>query len=193
MSRLAALLGFTALTLIGCRPSSPGDKTAAEANGLRSIPEARQFAAEFPDSIHFISHYTGSAGPPIWNSKVGLNGRYVLSMSFAIDFDQDRKTPSRVAEPRFHLRKVSGIKLRPDGSVGGISYSDHQTVFGADDWQRLIQADGDVSVVGFEIDTDRELEHFEEAWPSATNEANKPLVDDPYQRLCCVLAASFGS
>ena len=193
MPRIGSLSVFTALTLVGCKPPNSGNKAAAEANGLRVIAEARQFAAEFPDSIHFISHYTGSAGPPIWNSKVGLNGRYVLGMSFEIDFDPDRKKPSRAGEPKFHLREVSSIEIRPDGSVGGISYSGHQTVFGPDDWQKLIQADGDFSALGFEIDSDRQLEHFDEAWPSATNKANKTLVDDPYQRLCCVLAASFGS
>ncbi len=88
-------------------------------------------------------------------------------MSFQISFDPSRKTPVRAGQPEFHLRKVTGIQLNPDGTVGGVSYSGVQLTFGPDEWQRLIQARGDFSVIGIEINSDQPLEHFDEAWRSA--------------------------
>lgn len=75
-------------------------------------------------------------------------------MSFQITFDPSRKIPVRAGQPEFHLQEVSSTQLKPDGTVGGISYSGVQSTFGPDEWQRLIQAHGDFSVIGVKIDLD---------------------------------------
>lgn len=100
---------LTALTLSSCNPRA---QSAAVANGKAEIEVAREFNSLFPETQNFISNYSGSNGTPRWNSKVGLHGRYVLSVHFDIRFDQSRTHPERDGEVSFFLAEVEKARQR---------------------------------------------------------------------------------
>jgi hypothetical protein len=72
-------------------------------SGLETIPYASEFNQFFPGSDNFISYYTGQAGEPIWNSKAGLYGRYILSLQVKITFDETRTKIIGLDDPQFYL------------------------------------------------------------------------------------------
>lgn len=162
MSNATRMLVVLSLALTGC---DSANKSKAETNGVSGIPEAAQFAAMFPRADHFISYYTGTKGDPLWNSKAGVHGRYVIVMQFKIDFDPSRTKPTRTSPPRFFLREVSQITAKPDNKFN-TSYSSNQIQFGIGEWERLRKAGGDLSVLGIDIVTDRPIADFDQAWHS---------------------------
>ena len=139
---------------------------AAEANGISGITEVTQFAAMFPHADHVITHYSGTKGDSIWNSRAGIHGRYVIVLTFKIDFDPSRTQPTRISPPTFHLREIAKIEEMPDGKLDW-NYSKNQIRFGIDEWNRLRESGGDLSVLGIEVITDQPLKHFDEVWPEA--------------------------
>lgn len=137
----------------------------AEKNAAADIDEVRQFTALYPNARHFISHYTGTKGDPRWNSKAGIHGRYIVSMQFGIDFDASRTKPRRISPPTFRLLEISRIEEKANG-VFDASYSTNQVTFGLDEWKRLRESNGDLSVLGIKAITNQPLNHFDEVWPT---------------------------
>ena len=161
---LAPLCAIHCLVLAACDISNPAAQAAAEANGVSGIPEVKQFAALFRGADHFISRYSGSHGPIVWNSQVGLHGRYIVSLTFPIEFDATRTHPRRTGPATFFLREVSEVRTRADGTVAEVSYTTRQLKFGIEEWERVIKSGGDWSVLGFQVIKDKPIEHFEKAW-----------------------------
>ena len=139
--------------------------STAEANAIADIAEVKEFAAMYPGAKHFISHYSGTKGDPSWNSKAGAHGRYIIDMGFKIDFDPSRTKPKRSSPPVFHLREISRIEAKAGGGFD-TTYSKNQMEFGIEEWKRLRESGGDLSVLGIKAVTDQPLEHFDEVWPT---------------------------
>jgi hypothetical protein len=170
MHRYAPLVAVAAIccSVMSCHGPIFGDMAAAEANGVADIAEVREFVALCPQAQHVITHYSGTKGPTYWTSKAGIHGRYVLSVSFPIDFaDAGRIKPTRTGEPVFRLVEMSEIRVGTDGSLEGSGFTKTQLTFGPEGWRRLVEAGGDLSVLGIKVVTDQPLEHFEMAWPRA--------------------------
>lgn len=160
-----AILQIFALCLVfsACDVSSSvGDKQTAEKNGLSGIAIVKDFDDVFPGAFHWIGYYTGTKGDPRWNSEVGVHGRYVISMKFGIEFDSTRTMPTRTGVPKFFLREVATIDTRPGGGAS-IGYTQNQITFGIDEWNRLRDSGGDLSMLGFEVIEDRPIADFAQA------------------------------
>ena len=149
-ARLSILIAFTLMT--GCDQRSSRD--AAVANAIKSEPHVAAFDRLFPTAEHSISYYTGQYGQPRWNSTQLLYGRYELAMQFDIDIDRSGTQVTAIEPPHFwllhrqHVQQLSGgqriISYQPDGSME----------FGLAEWQRLVSAGGDLSVLGIQPITD---------------------------------------
>ena len=154
--RVFAILTFW--SVLFCTSCQIHEKSAAELNGVSEIDIACDFESLFPGSHHFISFYTGTKGDPIWNSKAGLHGRYVFSVTFGIGFDESRTHPYRIGEPSFFLRELDNIR------EDGYGYTDRQLEFGLTEWHQLVASNGDFEVVGFQMVPDQPLDGFEDVW-----------------------------
>lgn len=162
--RLTSMPVLACLTVAGCDVNTAGKKAEAESNAVSGITEVTQFDAMFPNSDHFISHYTGRKGDSLWNSKAGVHGRYVVVLTFKIDFDPSRTKPKRISPPLFYLREISRIESKPDGTFDA-TYRSNQIEFGIDEWTRLRESGGDLSVLGIRAVVDQPLKNFDEVWP----------------------------
>jgi hypothetical protein len=163
---LAPLCAIHCLVLAACDMPNPEAMATAQANGVSEIPEVSQFAALFPGAYHFITHYSGTKGPSYWNSKAGLHGRYIVTLTFPIEFDATRTHPRRTGPAAIFLKEVSEVRTRADGTVDGTSYTTKQFKFGIEEWERVVKSGGDWSVLGIQMITDKPIEHFEKAWKS---------------------------
>jgi hypothetical protein len=130
----------------------------AVANGVGELDVVKDFEELFPGSHHFISYYSGTKGDPTWNSKIGLHGRYVLSVKFNIKFNESRTHPVRQGEPKFFIRELDDI--RPNG----FSYTDRQLEFSLAEWIKLVESEGDFEVIGYPMIKDQPLDGFEGVW-----------------------------
>lgn len=164
MRKLTFILVALCLAASSCH--SARKKTVAEANALTSIAPVTQFAATFPGSHHYISYYSGTKGDPLWNSKAGVHGRYVVGMKFKIDFDPTRTHPRQISAPTFYLREISKIERMADGRFEVI-YNPLNIRFGINEWDQLVRSSGDLSVLGVEALVDQPVKHFEEIWPKS--------------------------
>lgn len=162
MLRLRSIPILICLAVSAC---DSANKTTAEKNAVADIDEVRQFAAMFPNARHFISYYTGSKGDPRWNSKAGVHGRYIVSMQFGIDFDPSRTKPRRISPPVFQLLEISRIEEKPAGEFD-VGNSTNQITFGLNEWNRLWESNGDLTVLGIKTVTNQPLKHFDEVWPT---------------------------
>jgi hypothetical protein len=155
MRSVFLLITLIPIFLSGCRQSN---MAVAVSNGVAEIDIAKDFEALFPDSEHFITYYTGTKGDPIWNSKVGLHGRYVLTVRFRIGFDESRTHPVREQDPVFHLVELANI------SKNGYGYTDRHFEFGLKEWNLLMESSGDFNVIGYPMKKDKPLDGFDTAW-----------------------------
>ena len=163
---LIPLYALHCLVLAGCDMADPNGMATARANGVSEIPEVKQFSELFPDGFHFITHYSGSKGPSYWNSKASLHGRYILTLTFPIEFDATRTHPRRTGPAELFLKEVSEVRMKTNGTVDGTSYTTKQFRFGIEEWERVNKSGGDWSVLGIQMITDKPIKHFEKAWKS---------------------------
>src|SRR5262249_10875434 len=143
----------TTLLLLGCDDTKASHDLAL-ADGKQSISYVREFTQLFPQGKHFISYYTGEYGNPTWNSKAGLHGRYVLTLQTPIPFDATRTKVVSYGQPSFLLVEVSSINRNANGQTE-IWYTGNQLQFGKEEWQRVVDQGGDLSILGIKIVPDR--------------------------------------
>lgn len=145
---------------------TPADMQSAVAHGVRTMSWAGEFDRTFAGTEHGISYYTGEAGPRTWYSKVGIGGRYHLTMQVRIDLDPTGTQVTPTGTPTFTLVEVREITNGPDGDgQKTIDYDpEGQLKFGPDEWARLVAAHGDLSAVGVLVKTDPPVPGFEKPW-----------------------------
>jgi hypothetical protein len=143
--------------VVACRNSSPENVVA---DAQLTMPLVRAFDNTYPGAVHWITHYTGQYGHPIWNSEVGLFGRYVLTMQAPVDLNVVRSRVVRFHRPTFVLLEVTDVEFLPDGRAV-INYGESKQ-FGPAEWA-LLAGDGDLRSIGFEPITDWPVANFERA------------------------------
>ena len=144
----------------------PRGSGRAVASARSTIPVIEQFERLFPGSDHFISYYTGTHGPPTWNSHAGLYGRYVLTMQMPIRFNlfwRDRIIWH--GDSTFYLREIKSISPQANGT-SVILYGPTHLTFGLPEWKRVVDAGGDLSVLGVKMTKDAKVLNFDEHWRS---------------------------
>lgn len=159
--RLCALL---VLLAAGCAPGS-GKADKAVSNAVKNQPDVRAFAAVFPASEHFITHYDGTAGPRVWNSRVLLHERYVLTMQFDMTLDASGVTVTAVAPPTYHLAEITKVTAMPNGRVMTERGPSGESVeFGPAEWNKVEAAGGDLSVLGIKPKLAQPVQGLKKHW-----------------------------
>ena len=150
-----------------CDLRTPSTMATAVSNTVKSDHNVISFERLYPGSEHFISYYTGTYGQSRWNSKTLIHGRYELTMQFDIDIDRAGTTLTSIEPPQFWLNKRHHVQRLPDGRLS-ISYApDEGANFGATEWQKLVAANGDLSVLGIaEVDSTPVVETPDPAPPT---------------------------
>src|SRR4051812_11050455 len=126
------------------------------ATAVRQFPPARDFERVFPGAEHSIVeakrnfHADGWKLVHEWNSRAHLYDRYVFWLSVAIEIGDD-DTISQLEKPTFYV-----VEVEPKGF----------SVSEADDgaWEQIVQCDGDLEAMGFEMEEDSPAPWFPEYW-----------------------------
>ena len=63
---------------------------------------------------------TMANGKPTWNSRVGLYGRYILTMQIEIVFDESRTSVVTFGDPQFTLEEIKRITKQDGGVLGAV-------------------------------------------------------------------------
>jgi hypothetical protein len=156
-----------------------------------TISQLPEFERLFPNYLCIIDHatsnfiidpnnkrdniaYRDSNSPVRWCLSAGLHKHYLLVMEIDLVFAEvDPETeeiisPGSHEEPVFSLCKVSSISITPPFVLFGQRYAwaNSETVktLTADEWKKLVKADGDFSVLGIELKKDEPIPNFELAF-----------------------------
>lgn len=129
-------------------------------SGYQIIPEARQIDDLLGPAWHKLTNgrLSYSREPDIaeWQTEALFGGRYQLTMWVKTEVDrQSGKVSKVIGEPRFILAEVSRISRR------GVSYQGGHE-FGAEEWQKVVKAKGDFSVIGIRLDRNHPVRGFAE-------------------------------
>ena len=152
------------LLFFGCRDYTGTEKEYSQAifNAQSDLPLAHEFASLYPLREEFISYFTGKYGQPKWNSKIGLHGRYIVTMQFPIQVNGSRL--QQIGEPEFLIVEVERIERLPDGRYSIHYRSESQRRFGIEGWRLLVEANGDISVLGIEVKVESPHPDFDDVW-----------------------------
>jgi len=119
-------------------------------SGYTLIPQARQIDSIFGPAWHQVCNYT-EPDTVEWQSTTQIAGKYELTMVVSIEIDRHSGAAKKVLnKPQFVLARVVAITLRPDGTVGSISYGESYS-FDLVDWKKLVAAKGDFSAIGIQL------------------------------------------
>lgn len=155
---------------VGCAPdgciarrSQNWDEYKATVRSARAVlPIAVQMEEVFPIADHFITHFGFDSGPKMWNTEVFFGGRYTLTMQVDVEIDYKAKTITKVVgEPKFYLHEVQNIQILPDGRASSSYNSRNEKRFGSAEWEKIRQANGELSTLGLTANTEA-VQHFDE-------------------------------
>jgi hypothetical protein len=135
----------------------------ALADGKTRIGYVAEFDKLFPKSCSYFSYYTGEYGPPTWNSVTGLYGRYILSMEVPVVLTSDRSGIKTFGTPRWHLVEVASTSALENGAFTYWA-GDTQMEFGEQEWRKIADKGGDISVLGINAIKDKPVPDFERCW-----------------------------
>ncbi len=117
------------------------------ASGYRMIPQAKQIDDLFGPAWHRVSNYR-EPDTAEWQTEALFGGRYEMWMTVTVRIDRRSGSVIQViGEPRFLLLEVQRIER--SGAVAYPAMNQHE--FGADKWQQVVNANGDFSVIGIQL------------------------------------------
>jgi hypothetical protein len=161
---LALFMGIICvLGFYGCPVRTPQTYEKAIQSGRKEIPAAGQFEELYGKTYHFISYYDGNYGKPTWNSKVGLFGRYILGMHVPVAFDHSGTQVIPQGEPKFYVWELKSIVPGKAGTFETLT-GDDNLEFSTKEWNKVVEAKGDLRVLGLKMKKDQPLEHFDESF-----------------------------
>jgi hypothetical protein len=183
---VAWLLIISPCCFAAVEPVWAEDEKAVAAEAVRSIPYFEQFLALYPQATVRIAFpasvkYTPETEQDVMerfyiSASVSLYARYVLAMSVWFKMSPDQKTVTKFSSPQFHMREVRSVTVTPVADVpGGQAHIEYTTVHAEFDYEKfktLKARNGDFSVIGVAVVTDRPVANFEREWTS--DETQRP-------------------
>lgn len=148
------------IRLMKSRDDITSAQEAAQQHAIENVAVIREFHEHYPDAVASFGGYaSGWADSRVlipWHSEVHLHGRYELTLTMEVGLSEDGRRVVRAAEPIFYLHEREWVQRLPDGRLS-ISYDPTHVPqqFGRDAWERIVAADGDLSVLGFEVIEDQ--------------------------------------
>ena len=145
-------------------------------SGIKTLPWPKQIEKLLGESDHFITHYGFDADPKEWNTEVFFGGRYRLTLQVDVEIDyKNHLIKTNVSAPKFYLFEAGAIRRNAKRDVEGVDISG-QWIFDQTQWNKLVEAKGDWSVLGIPVKTNSPLPGFEEH----VNRARAPRVRIPH-------------
>lgn len=140
-SARAAEQGFRDYVSWMMNGATPAEHSAATRNAKENIPFVREFHEIYPDATSFVTAFAANRRDVTsWNSQAMLYGRYILTLKFPIEFDDDRRQVAFYGDPVFYLEEAIKIEDLPDGRIS-IHFGEGWE-FGSEKWRELVQAKG---------------------------------------------------
>ena len=156
------LCSIFVMLLMSCQRAVNYDQhyRAAVRSGFKVIPESLEMEKLFGEADHFITHYGMKEGPLQWNSEVHFYSRYVLTMQVRVELSGRYGTIVQVVDkPHYYLIELKNV-FTEDGQLGTKDGIQH--TFGPPEWKKLVENQGDFSVIGITVYRDRPVAMFDE-------------------------------
>jgi hypothetical protein len=144
----------------GCRRFDEASYRQLVQSGFGVVPFANDFERLWPDAYHTIGSGEFADGSRQWNSEALFAGRYWLHAVAHVRVSADQKQIlSMDAGPRFILHEIEAVN-RESGSFS--TTFRNQWEFDHGSWSKVVDADGDFSVIGIQLDLSHPVPDFEE-------------------------------
>lgn len=149
-----AVVVFWSIVLLSAAWADPDFEQKMVRSGYAQIPQAAEIDALVGPARHQVSNFR-EQNEGEWISTAYFGGRYELTMHLHVEFDSSTSRITRLLEePKFMLGEITEVQGR------GVSYG-HWHEFGAAEWEQVVQAEGDFSVISITLDLDHPLPGFE--------------------------------
>jgi hypothetical protein len=126
----------------------------------------------YGDGDHFITEYGFASGPRQWNTEVYFYRKYTLTLQVDVIIDYNSHTVRKTASaPIFYLDEVKSV----DPTDHSATYS-HQWKLNETQWEKLVRAKGDWSVLDIPVKTNQPVDGFDEY----VHRMRAPLVRIPH-------------
>lgn len=146
--------------MTSCNDNSMNDYVLTVQSGIKKLPWPIQMEKLFGDGDHFITEYGFSSGPRVWHSEVFFGSRYTLAVEVKVDINYNNHTVvGIVSEPTFYLHEVESVTV--SGNRVRATFA-HQWVLDKAQWEKLVKAKGDWSILGIPIKTNAAVPGFDE-------------------------------
>lgn len=144
------------------------DRGVARQSGCETIPEVSQLEELFGKGDHTVSggkiHFTpgGPNDACQWSTDVYFGRRYQLQMWADIVVDRRTSKVLRVTSgPRFLFFEIESIDFS-SGAPGTTYVASRQRDLSAGDWKKVVDAGGDLSAIGIQLETGAPIANFDE-------------------------------
>jgi hypothetical protein len=129
----------------------------------KMTPNLKDFLAIYPESIIRYLSFAETDFPGL-SANTTLYDRYKLNMRIPVRYSDDHTKVLSYGLPICYLLEIRSVDSRDDGlggtELGGYSGGDLQKHFGDAEWQKLFKANGDFSVLGYELKQDKPVKNF---------------------------------
>jgi len=135
------------------------------ANGRQAIPYAAQFHQLYPQGWQDLTKRYGAFD---YYSEVGLHKRYMLQMTVPFQTGPDGVSIASFGRPEFYLCEYVSVERGEGGTLDmkTTSKPEGHLRFGSNEWSKVVAAKRDFSVLGYQMVTNKPLDHFDETWNS---------------------------
>ena len=127
-------------------------------NGIVTVPHVSEITAIFSNAPtdHFIGQYSWDAtGPVLWNTQVLFGGRYHLTYQVPVMADYTNCVILAIkGTPGFSIVEIS----KTDGTM---SSSERGWELNEAQWEKLVAAKGDFSVLGIQLNTNEAVPNWD--------------------------------
>jgi hypothetical protein len=132
------------------------------ANGLRAIPQLREFKTLFPDVAEYCYLATEPLGTNRWVLQTPMHERYILRMVTQFAGDATWTNVVSYEPPAFSILEFKDYDTAPMGRFGFYPVA----TFGVTNWPKLSAARGDLSAIGIALRTNDPVKEFEYQYES---------------------------
>lgn len=114
-------------------------------SGRAQIDIVKEIEGAFPGVEHSIAYYDGRNGDPIWRSRVGLHGRYILECQIPITLNEGHTVIMSSGSPSVIVTEIVSIECDQDGRMNVGRNGPYP--ISADALDRCISANGDIKAL----------------------------------------------
>jgi hypothetical protein len=156
------------ISISGCSLSMSNYKNTVR-DGIKTVPQVQEIVQMFPNAPidNFITQYGFDKGVPVtWNTVAYIYGRYEFGYQVNVIVDyKNNKISKVVGIPTFYLWEVATVsKPTADGAVESTykSSNGNKSPFGEKQWNKVVAAKGDFSVIGIHLITNSPVPGFDD-------------------------------